>query len=655
MSTIQFHALHLANQQRNAYGLRYNDHARYRKHCTNRTHRLRSTLKMTHGKGREFKKMPPITPEIIKEGHLELFLFEAERAWSYSQDLINQSLLPANQENAKTLRHSATGRFRRAVHWSTQLLSHCQSLYASSRLSAAALLQVTIYTVIINGRFLRYREEFEDAVVQLSVARSLLDDVAAAAQTSRDQALAVLFSDEIGPEIRYCAHELGRAKSYDVDGIVAELAPKFRNSIVEDCDAIVEKLRSEGRDSAKGSQQQKLRELLWEEKPVPVRNPELVDVLLKVQDAEDKLASQTTGDSTADGTKLTREKQSKKGVAAYDAILSALSDAEDVTRKLVEAQQVSGGTSSGGTGGTRDIHFVHAYIVYQLLSRRIQRDLLLTSVLLASQNSSKDSKFTSVNPEQVDNRLYPAVVKLLETVVQSLDQMRTLSIVDDSPDLASALEARLTFTKARRCLFLAHCYTPLKKYAEALTLLQHASIHLRETSTTLSLLSSSLTSSYNLNFFPLTLDAIKSLEDSLSHISLQYKRTWFSHNGGSTTRHPKDYDKPTFFNIALNYVPLNMDQLMKRAGKEVSPVVASNKQDMTAAKAPIQAVKPAIQAEGTQESKKTSVATVSRAKIEETSPTTPSPRTSLAVVLAVFWEGGGVGTEPHSPLVVPRN
>jgi signal recognition particle subunit SRP68 len=270
-----------------------------------------------------------------------LLLFEAERAWSFSQDLITQSLSSANKEGAGTLRHSATGRFRRAVHWSTQLLSHCQSLYASSRISAAAFLQATIYTIIINGRFLRYREEYEDAVVQLSVARSLLDDLAASAQTSRDQALAVLFADEIGPEIRYCAHELGRTKSYDIDGIVTELAPKFRNSIVENCDDIVKKLQSESHGSGRDGQQKKLRQLVWEDQPVPVRNPELVDVLLTVQEAEDKLTGQTTGDSAADGNKLTREKQSKKGVAAYDAILSTLSDAEDVARKLVEAQQVS--------------------------------------------------------------------------------------------------------------------------------------------------------------------------------------------------------------------------------------------------------------------------------------------------------------------------
>ena len=92
---------------------------------------------------------------------------------------------------------------------------------------------------------------------------------------------------------------------------------------------------------------------------------------------------------------------------------------------------------------------MHAYIVHQLLSRRIQRDLLLVSTLLSSHPPSGQG-VVSKGKEKVDGRLYPAVVKLLETVVQSLTQMRSLSIVDESPDLASAVEARVTFTHARR-------------------------------------------------------------------------------------------------------------------------------------------------------------------------------------------------------------
>jgi signal recognition particle subunit SRP68 len=292
-----------------------------------------------------FPSSPSSSHPQISPISLQLLLLEAERAWAYSQELAAQSLKPENDEKASTIRHSATGRFRRAVNWSTQLLSHSQTLHASGRLSTENLLEATVYTLILNGRFLRFRDDFEDALVQLSVARGLLDELAAAASTSRDQALAVLFADEIGPEIRYCAHELGRAKAYDIDGIVAEFAGQHRNEIVEGCDVLLGKLKSEGRAAGTGETRKKLEELSWEGQPVPVRNPELVDVLLKVQEAEARLEGRSkvgSGDGTGkEGSKPRKENRSKKGVAAYDAILLALSDAEEMSRKLVEAQQVS--------------------------------------------------------------------------------------------------------------------------------------------------------------------------------------------------------------------------------------------------------------------------------------------------------------------------
>lgn len=571
---LSFRALQLANEQRTAYGLRYNDFTRYRKHCANRTHRLRSTLKMTHGKGREFKKLPPSSTDNIKDGHLELLLFESERAWAYSQDLVTQSLQPANEDQAGTLRHSATGRFRRAVHWSTQLLSHCQSLYASSYLSAEGLMQITIYTLILNGRFLRYRDNFEDAVIQLSVARHLLDELADRAATSRDQALATVFADEIGPEIRYCAHELGRERAYDVDAIAAELSEKHRGEIVEGCDALIQKFRQEGEVAGKGEGRKKLATLMWEGQPVPVRNPELVDVLLRVQEAEAKI-TQSHEPARAEGANDKRKTSklgghgSKKGVAAYDAILLALSDAEEVARKLVEAQQNSG-SSSTAAAGTRDIHFVYAYIVYQLLSRRIQRDLLLVSALLSSHRPQASAK---PKKEHVDARLYPAVVKLLDTVIQGLAQMRNLSIVDESPDLASAVEARLTFTKARRCSYLAQCYVAVKKYAEALSLIQHATIYLRETRSTLSIFSEDPISAGSPAYYPLTSSDLDVLESTITQDGLTIKNEWFAYNGGSIDADNKTYKKPLFFDIALNYVQLDMDRLQERAGKAPAPAL----------------------------------------------------------------------------------
>lgn len=262
----------------------------------------------------------------------------------YSRELSHLATLPTNKDKAAALRRNATSRFRRAVNWATQLLSHSQALHAAGRLPASGLIQATVYTLILNGRSLSNRYDLEDALVQLSVARGLLDVLASHATTSRDQALAVAFADDIGPEIRHCAHQLGNSKAYDVDAIVAESSGAHKSEIVEGYDKLVEELVKESAGGV-SSDRKKLKPLVWEDEPVPVRNPELVDVLLKVQEAEEKL-KQSAPDKVAEDTdvkkksKVGKGTRSKRGVAAYDAILLALSDAEGVARKLAEAQQV---------------------------------------------------------------------------------------------------------------------------------------------------------------------------------------------------------------------------------------------------------------------------------------------------------------------------
>lgn len=369
-------ALLIANEQRNAYGLRYNDYTRYRYGSAylpgkyiSLIKAIQQTLREQDTQAQIFSEDHPRKGQRIQKttsnntrdrerwpvsisNHstswvwscsrlfsLQLLLFEAERAWAYSHELTAQSLDPEKTDKRSALRHSATSRFRRAINWSTQLLSLAQSLYTSKRLPAENVVELTIYTLILNGRFLRSREEqLQDALSQLSVAKYLLDNLWAQATSSRDQALATLLIDEISPEIRYCAHQLGNKKAYDVDGIAQELAAIHKVKLVENCDDILAALREETARGAQGSLKQKLNTLVWEGKPVPVRNPELVDTFLKVQEAEARLAvakKSSGGDKVQSGTNIT-----KRSVGAYDAVLSALSDSEQVARKQAETQQV---------------------------------------------------------------------------------------------------------------------------------------------------------------------------------------------------------------------------------------------------------------------------------------------------------------------------
>lgn len=124
------------------------------------------------------------------------------------------------------------------------------------------------------------------------------------------------------------------------------------------------------------------------------------------------------------------------------------------------------------------MHFVHNYIVYRLLSKRVERDLLLVDALVEEAAAQDFPSTSTKNQTPTDPRLHPALIKLLDAILQSLAQMHSLSIVDDSPELCERVERRVEVVKGRRCLSLSLIYAPLHKYAEALTLLQHAGVHM---------------------------------------------------------------------------------------------------------------------------------------------------------------------------------
>lgn len=189
------------------------------------------------------------------------------------------------------------------------------------------------------------------------------------------------------------------------------------------------------------------------------------------------------------------------------------------------------------------------------------------------------------------------------------------------------------FNMSGRCQYLAKAYTAAKKYAEAVALVQRATIHIRELQSALSLLpspSEDPISTSVLPFYALESNSITQLQEQVDAESSKCKKDWLSYNGGDATGTigKSTYKKPLFFDIALNYVELNMDSLTERVGKKV------------AASAPtIVAPVPQRAPSGTTEMK--SVA--SRAKVEEIQrPMTPEPSAApakggLSSLLGGWW------------------
>jgi len=193
----------------------------------------------------------------------------------------------------------------------------------------------------------------------------------------------------------------------------------------------------------------------------------------------------------------------------------------------------------------------------------------------------------------VDHRVYPAVVKLLDTVLQSLEQIRSLSITDESPDISSSMDARLSFAKARRCAWFSspfvesfnsfnsqshRCYylclahASVKNFAQSLALNSRAVLHLREAR---SLIQPSQEPIPEELFFPLGLPDIDNLTNTLESDGLRLKKEWFAYNGGAPSSinvlpDGKKYKKPVFFDVAFNYIQSPLEKLEERAGKAKS-------------------------------------------------------------------------------------
>ncbi len=155
---------------------------------------------------------------------------------------------------------------------------------------------------------------------------------------------------------------------------------------------------------------------------------------------------------------------------------------------------------------------------------------------------------------------------------------------------------------------------------------QKANIHLREARSTLSIIGADPITTGSPAFYPLTNDESSKLEADLAADALRFKKEWFAYNGGSAKASNAGFKKPLFFDIALNYVELDMDKLQERAGKAPRPAV------------PIAAPVPVSAKASEPVGKKSQAAKV----VEETRPATPEPtqqpaRGGLSNLLGGWW------------------
>ena len=222
--------------------------------------------------------------------------------------------------------------------------------------------------------------------------------------------------------------------------------------------------------------------------------------------------------------------------------------------------QASGSSNLRSAEAAKTLATAHQYIIYQLLSHRIRRDLLLvetlqTSTPLPSEVASfKVAGGRAKLAESVKG--LGAILKLYDTVLQSLSQLRSLAIVEEKDGVRMGIEGLEAYFHAIRNFDLArlHCIHPTPNYASAVQLLSRSSLLLRQARASL----------FNPGFetqeevIRLSDAQVDTVSKQIDVLDLAAKRALFA----------EKMEKPVFFDTAFNYVDLPMDDLLVLAGRK---------------------------------------------------------------------------------------
>lgn len=532
-----------------------------RNHCSSKLHRLRQVTGLTSGKGKVYKQPAPVTLETANDvrwvltlviadngSQLQLLLFSAERALAHS----HEAKALAGKANApSSARRDQISWLRRALKCSASLHSIAQGLEQSSppRLSQQCLAEITIYHLSIRSETAFERSQYAEVLADLAARRRLLNTLADAARDSYQQALAVEFMDAYDPLIRFSAYKLGRADSHDIDGVVGDIDDDMIEDALPGLGKLVAAVREETNAAEMDAGRRTLEAVVFAGDKVEFRNAELVDVMLRVQDALGKLKRKT---DTGKG----------RGMKGWDHVLGVLGEAEDVARRLVNDHEASGSSASlRSNRTTQSLSLAHQYIIFHLLSNRIRRDLLLVENLAPSSALPADVSVlklpgSRVKVEEAVKGL-AATVKLYDTVLQSLNQLRSLAIVEEKEGVRRAAEGVEAYFHGTRCFHLArlHCLHPTPSFASATELLARSSDLLRRTRELLFGMDVDLQE----EVVTITEAECKALEERVATLELAAKRALF----GQTVA------KPVFFDTAFNYVDLPMEELLKNAERGI--------------------------------------------------------------------------------------
>ncbi|XP_048061953.1 signal recognition particle subunit SRP68-like isoform X1 [Megalobrama amblycephala] len=433
--------LQIIKDSQQQHGLRHGDYQRYRGYCSRRLRRLRKTLGFKMGNRHKFTGKK-VTVEMLSDNrHLLLVLMEAERAWSYAMQLKQE----ANTEPRK--RFHLLARLRKAAKHGEQLEKLCES----PRVDAKTKLEAQAYTAYLTGMVQFELQEWKSAMEAFNKCKTIYEKLASAFTEEQ----AVLFYqrvEEISPNIRYCAYNIGDQNAINDLMQMRLSAGGGGGMMAEKLEALITQTRAK--------QAAVMSEVEWRGRTVPVKIDKARIFLLGLADNEAAIIQ-------ADNEE-TKER-------LYESLLAECRDTIQAVREELrtDAKQRERATEGAESGKVSNLQYLHSYLTYIKLWTVVKRN---ESMAHALQTKLKE-------PQTDENKRGPRpqdLIRLYDIILQSLAELSSLQGLEEDHTFQKEVALKTLVYKAYRCFYIAQSYVLVKKWSEALVLYERVLKYTRE-------------------------------------------------------------------------------------------------------------------------------------------------------------------------------
>ncbi|XP_049577674.1 signal recognition particle subunit SRP68 [Syngnathus scovelli] len=431
--------LQIIKESQQLHGLRHGDYQRYRGYCSRRLRRLRKTLGFKMGNRHKFvgKK---ITVEMLSDSrYLLVVLMEAERAWSYAMQLKQE----ANTEPRK--RFHLLARLRKAAKHSQKLEKLCES----PSVDAKTKLEAQAYTSYLTGMVEFELQKWKSAMEAFNKCKTIYEKLASAF-TEELEALYRQRVDEISPNIRYCAYNIGDQNAIN-DLMQMRLTGGGGGMMAEKLETLITQARTK--------QAATMSEVEWRGRSVPVKIDKVRIFLLGLPDNEAAIA-QAANEETKEHL--------------YETLLAECRDTIQAVREELKTEAKQRERSSDAENGkVSNMQFLHSYLSYIKLCTLVKRNESMAHTLQAKLKE----------PEGDENKRGPRpqdLIRLYDIILQSLAELSSLQGLEDDHGFQKEVSLKTLAYKAYRCFYIAQSYVLVKKWSEALVLYERVLKYAKE-------------------------------------------------------------------------------------------------------------------------------------------------------------------------------